>query len=147
MQRHHGIDARGLRRRLALELESERALTDPLTGLKNRRAFRDAALADLERARRAGQPFTIALLDLDDFKQVNDTLGHATGDEVLVAVSGVLRRRLRSLDIVARLGGDEFALVLPQTAAPEAATALRHLLEQVRGSMQERGWRRGRPPP
>ena len=123
-----------------LELESERALTDVLTGLKNRRAFHETAVAEMERARRHGRPFTLALLDLDGFKQINDTLGHEAGDAALVTVSGVLRRRSRVVDIVARLGGDEFALLLPETAAPEAATVVRDLLQQVASSMQARGW-------
>lgn len=127
-----------LKRRL--ELESERALTDPLTGLKNRRGFREAALAEIERTRRHGRPFTVAVLDLDDFKQLNDTLGHEAGDKALVTVSGLLRRRVRVVDVVARLGGDEFALLLPETAASAAATVFRDLLEQVPISMQERGW-------
>jgi diguanylate cyclase (GGDEF)-like protein len=123
-----------------LERESERALTDPLTGLKNRRAFQEAASAEIERARRHAHPFTVALLDLDGFKQVNDTLGHEKGDEALVIVSGVLRRRLRVVDVVARLGGDEFGLLLPETAALEADAVFRDLPQQVSSSMQERGW-------
>jgi diguanylate cyclase (GGDEF)-like protein len=94
----------------------------------------------IERARRHGRPFTVALLDLDGFKQVNDTLGHEAGDEALVTVSGVLHRRLRVVDVVARLGGDEFALLLPETAASAAATVFQDLLKQVPSSMQGRGW-------
>jgi diguanylate cyclase (GGDEF)-like protein len=127
-----------LKQRLAVE--SERALTDVLTGLKNRRGFQEAALAEIERARRHQQPFTLALLDLDDFKRVNDTLGHEAGDEVLVAVSDLLRERLRVVDVVCRVGGDEFALLLPETAASEAATAFRDLLVRVSSAMHERGW-------
>lgn len=120
--------------------ESQRALTDPLTGLENRRAFQAAASAEIERARRHAHPFTVALLDLDDFKQLNDALGHAAGDEALVSVADVLRRRLRVIDVAARLGGDEFALLLPETAAAEAATVFRDLQAQVSSRMGERGW-------
>lgn len=123
-----------------LVFESERALTDVLTGLKNRRGFQEAALAEIERARRNEQPFTLALVDLDDFKRVNDTLGHEAGDDVLVAVSDLLRERLRVVDVVCRVGGDEFALLLPETAASEAAAAFGDLLVQVSSAMQERGW-------
>lgn len=123
-----------------LVVESERALTDVLTGLKNRRGFQEAALAEIERVRRHRQPLTLALLDLDDFKHVNDTLGHEAGDEVLVAVSNLLRERLRITDVVCRLGGDEFALLLPETAASEAATAFRDLLVRVASTARERGW-------
>jgi diguanylate cyclase (GGDEF)-like protein len=122
-----------------LVLESERALTDVLTGLKNRRGFQEAAWAEIERSRRNEQPFTLALVDLDNFKQVNDTLGHEAGDEVLVAVSDLLRERLRVVDVVCRVGGDEFALLLPETAASEAATAFRDLLVRVSSTMHERG--------
>ena len=125
--------------KVRLALESERALTDPLTGLKNRRAFQEAAGAEIERARRHGRPLTVALLDLDGLKQVNDTLGHEAGDKALVGVGDVLRRRLRVVDVVARLGGDEFALLLPETAASEADTIFCDLLRQVASRMQERG--------
>ncbi len=126
-----------LKRRL--DFESEMALTDTLTGLKNRRAFQEAAVAEIERARRHGRPFTVALIDLDGFKHLNDTLGHEAGDKALVAVSGLLLGRLRGVDLVARLGGDEFGLLLPETAAEEAAAVFRDLLEQV-PSLRERGW-------
>jgi diguanylate cyclase (GGDEF)-like protein len=123
-----------------LQLESERALTDVLTGLKNRRAFQEGALAEIERARRHGRPLTVALRDLDGFKQLNDTLGHDAGDEALTTVGDVLLRRLRVLDVVGRLGGDEFALLLPETAAAEAVTVFRDLLAQIPSRLQERGW-------
>jgi diguanylate cyclase (GGDEF)-like protein len=127
-----------LKRRL--QSESERALTDVLTGLKNRRAFQEAASVEIERARRHERPFTVALLDLDGLKQVNDTQGHEAGDRALLTLSDVLRRRLRAVDIVCRLGGDEFALLLPETTASEADTVFRDLLSQVPSSMEQRGW-------
>jgi diguanylate cyclase (GGDEF)-like protein len=123
-----------------LVVESERAVTDVLTGLKNRRGFQEAATAEIERAGRHPHPFTMALLDLDDFKRVNDTLGHEAGDDVLVAVSDLLRERLRVTDVVCRLGGDEFALLLAETAASEAAAAFRDLLVRVSSKTRERGW-------
>jgi diguanylate cyclase (GGDEF)-like protein len=96
---------------------------DPLTGLLNRRRF-DEELADtISRVRRHGGRAAILLIDLDRFKLVNDTYGHKTGDEVLVAVAAELRARLRGTDIVARLGGDEFAAVLYEADA-EAAQAV-----------------------
>ncbi len=127
-----------LRRRLALE--SERALTDPLTGVANRRALLKALREELERVRRHRRPLTLALLDLDDFKRVNDTLGHAAGDEVLATVAHVLRRRLRGVDTVARVGGDEFALLLPETAAHESAALLEELLRLVPGALAPGGF-------
>lgn len=90
----------------------EQALTDPLTGLRNRRAL-DGALAA---ALTAGVPFGLMHLDLDGFKAVNDSLGHAAGDHVLEQVARILRRETRPGDTVARLGGDEFVILLPGMA-------------------------------
>jgi diguanylate cyclase len=87
----------------------EQSLTDPLTGLRNRRGL-DRMLARLTGA---GQPFGVIHVDLDHFKQINDTLGHAMGDEVLVSVGARLRNAVRDDDSVARIGGDEFLVVLP----------------------------------
>lgn len=112
--------------RLHRSLDGEHLLarTDPLTGVANSRSFHELAAAELERSRRYDRPFTIACLDLDHFKSVNDTLGHATGDRLLHDVGLVLRAGLRRVDIVARLGGDEFTLLLPETEAEAAAVAL-----------------------
>ena len=100
------------------------ARTDPLTGLPNTRAFHDAAEAEMARARRYGRPFTIAYLDIDGFKRVNDQLGHARGDEVLKDVAATLGRSLRMSDVAARLGGDEFAMLLPEAGEKAARGAL-----------------------
>lgn len=81
------------------------AVTDPLTGLLNREGFQLMAGREVAMARRTGEPFTIALIDLDDFKQVNDRRGHAEGDRVLATVTGVWQRRLRAYDVLARQGG------------------------------------------
>jgi len=99
-------------RKLAEEELRARAERDPLTGLLNRAAFQGELVHCQKRLAR--EPFSLLLLDLDHFKQVNDTLGHQAGDDALLAVAAALRRRLRSNDVVARLGGDEFA-VLAQT--------------------------------
>ncbi len=114
-----------------LELEAQRGLTDPLTGLKNRRGFTAAATVEFDRARRHGHPLTIAFIDLDDFKLVNDRMGHEAGDGVLVDVAKVFRRRLRGVDVAARLGGDEFALLLPETDADQATALLQSLFGHV----------------
>lgn len=89
--------------------------TDDLTNLSNRRAFTEAAAAELVRARRSGRPLAVALVDIDDFKRVNDTFGHSTGDRILCGLADVLREHFREIDLPARLGGDEFAVLLPDT--------------------------------
>jgi diguanylate cyclase (GGDEF)-like protein len=89
--------------------------TDDLTNLANRRAFTEAAAAELVRARRSGRPLAVALVDIDDFKRVNDTFGHSTGDRILCGLADVLREHFREIDLPARLGGDEFAVLLPET--------------------------------
>ena len=96
-----------------LQAEQE-ALTDPLTGLRNRRAC-DSFLS---RLCREGAPFALLHIDLDHFKQVNDTLGHAAGDKVLKQIATVLRAEMAAGDCIARVGGDEFVAILPGTAGP-----------------------------
>ena len=93
---------------------------DPLTGLKNRRRFEEDLRTELARSRREGGEGALLMLDLDNFKQVNDTLGHPMGDRVIADIAGVLRKRMRETDVVARLGGDEFAIVLPRCDPAEA---------------------------
>ncbi|MFQ5746944.1 MAG: GGDEF domain-containing protein [Gemmatimonadota bacterium] len=104
---------------------------DPLTGLMNRRAFEERLQDEYARARRYGRPISIAMIDIDYFKQFNDTYGHAAGDEALRAVARTIRGRLRKGDVFARYGGEEFVIVLPETPAPEAmstASLLRRTL-------------------
>jgi diguanylate cyclase (GGDEF)-like protein len=97
--------------------------TDDLTNLANRRAFTEAAAAELVRARRSGRPLAVALVDLDDFKRINDTFGHATGDRILCDVADVLREHFREVDLPCRLGGEEFAVLLPETELAGAREA------------------------
>jgi len=99
--------------------------TDGLTGLLNRRGFENHLALSLARARRYGEIGAIAYLDLDDFKGVNDSYGHAAGDEVLKAVARTLTGAVRQTDIVGRLGGDEFAVVLVSTVWQDAAKRAR----------------------
>jgi diguanylate cyclase (GGDEF)-like protein len=103
------------------------AATDPLTGLANRATFRASAEREIALALRGERPFTLALLDLDDFKTVNDTRGHAAGDALLAELTAAWRGRLRRGDLLARLGGDEFVLVMPRTARDDAVRVLDRL--------------------
>lgn len=127
---------------LRAALESQRALaeSDALTGLANSRSFLRAVEAEVERSMRYGRPLSLAYIDLDGFKAVNDRFGHAAGDDVLQAVGAQLRECTRRADLPARLGGDEFALLLPETdeqAAQDAAEKIRHSLTDA---MDLRGW-------
>ena len=116
------------------ETVQRQAITDELTGLSNRRQMDWAIEREFDRRRRFGTPIGLVLLDLDDFKAVNDTYGHPQGDEVLIAVAGVLREHTRDIDEPARWGGEEFAVVLPQTdarGAEELAERMRTAIEQL----------------
>jgi diguanylate cyclase (GGDEF)-like protein/PAS domain S-box-containing protein len=130
------ISLRDIGRRRALEAELQRqAFTDPLTGMPNRTLFRDR-LEQVMREQTAaggdGRPVTLLLLDLDDFKLVNDNLGHSAGDELLTTIAERLRAQVRPSDMLARLGGDEFAILLEDLAPDDAAALATRLLAVVR---------------
>jgi len=111
------------------------ARTDELTGLNNRRAFTELCGRALEQARRYARPLALVMLDIDHFKDVNDTYGHAAGDRVLQALAEAIRRTARDPDIAGRLGGEEFAVMLPETGGAEATTLaerLRHVVAALR---------------
>ncbi len=128
--------------RLRVSIVRERLLarTDPLTGAANGRTFYETAGAEAERARRGERPLTLAYFDLDNFKQLNDRLGHAAGDEALRCVVHTIQLHLRSADLLARLGGDEFALLLPETGTEGAAALLARLQEHLSRELRRKGW-------
>ncbi len=105
---------------------------DPLTGLANRRRFEEDLERELARLRAAGGQAALLFLDLDDFKAVNDSLGHRAGDEALASLADFLSSQARPLSVVARVGGDEFGVLLPDTTPPEAKAFARTLLERLR---------------
>jgi diguanylate cyclase (GGDEF)-like protein len=115
------------------ETVERQAVTDELTGLSNRRRFQEAMASEVERAKRFGQPLGLVLLDLDDFKSINDTYGHQQGDIVLREVARVLRETSREIDEPARYGGEELAVVLPGTDLEGAY----NLAERVRAGIEE----------
>jgi diguanylate cyclase (GGDEF)-like protein len=116
------------------------AREDPLTGVANRRAFFGALTSAVDLSMRREGAWTIAYIDVDDFKQINDRLGHNTGDDVLRAVAVTLRSATRRVDVVARLGGDEFAVLMPDTDPDQAETAVGKLQAILEGAMAEGGW-------
>ena len=125
-------------RRSALEEELRYlATTDPLTNLLNRRAFMATLADELTRSQRLRSRFTLLMLDIDHFKQINDTHGHPAGDAVLVHLSALLGEQLRSVDKLARMGGEEFAIMLADTPAEGAGTVIERLLDAIRNKAAE----------
>lgn len=126
--------------RNAMEREKEVARTDFLTGAVNSRFFFELVQMEIDRLQRYERPFTIAYIDLDNFKTVNDQFGHPAGDRVLRAVVGYAKKHLRKIDVIARLGGDEFALLLPETSQDAARGALTKLHGGLLEEMRQNNW-------
>jgi diguanylate cyclase (GGDEF)-like protein len=105
--------------------------TDHLTGVHNRRFLEEQLTIELKRARRFGQSLAVAMLDLDDFKALNDEMGHEYGDRVLRKIAGTIRQQLRSVDVLARYGGDEFVLLLPGTGATGALNTVEKIRSRI----------------
>jgi len=118
------------RRRLEEDLRAQ-ANTDPLTGINNRRYFLEQLQQEIQRARRYGNQLSMLLIDLDNFKQINDRFGHAAGDQVLQRAVALLAAGLRSPDILARFGGDEFAALLPETDLETARQVAQRLCDDA----------------
>ncbi len=110
---------------------SDRASRDSLTGLLNRHSLDERYAVERARSERDGTPISVLTADIDEFKALNDTLGHPTGDRLLRQVSAALRHWTRELDASARIGGDEFAVVMPGTAAPDAISVAQDLREAI----------------
>lgn len=116
------------------------ARRDPLTGAFNRRAFLDLLEYELVRIRRIALPLTLAYIDLDNFKAINDLLGHSVGDELLTYMTTLMRENLRAIDRVSRLGGDEFVILMPATDVCAAEIALTRLKGVIQERMIARHW-------
>ncbi len=107
------------------------AITDELTGLPNRRAFVEKAQKAIEFSQQSCNPLALVMIDLDHFKTINDTFGHAVGDDVLQEFSGILQDCARESDIVGRLGGEEFAICMPDTTQEKAAELTEHIRHSI----------------
>jgi diguanylate cyclase (GGDEF)-like protein len=107
--------------------EQEMARADSLTGLLNGRGFYEATRRELQRAQRFNEPISAAFIDVDNFKAVNDILGHQTGDLLLQKVATILQENIRAIDMVARLGGDEFFVFMPQTSSRNSLAAMKRI--------------------
>jgi diguanylate cyclase (GGDEF)-like protein len=123
--------------RRSFEREKASARVDSLTGIANRRSFEELAGLEIQRSSRYGRPLTLAYLDVDDFKAVNDRFGHVAGDGVLQLMAEVIRRNLRETDLAARLGGDEFVVLLPETGSDEARAVLDKLFTDLKARVGE----------
>jgi len=123
-----------------LDIERELSRTDSLTKIRNRRAFGELAEYIFASAERSNSPLTLAYLDLDDFKALNDEFGHATGDEALKLVANILQTHTRKTDVTARLGGDEFGLLLPETDLDAATLLIERVVEELGRAMKIREW-------
>jgi diguanylate cyclase (GGDEF)-like protein len=124
----------------ALEKQRALAFTDYLTGALNRRAFSDLLQMEIDRLQRYKHPFSVAYIDIDNFKHVNDKFGHGVGDLVLCTVADLARTQLRSTDICARLGGDEFALLFPETGQEAAQIITSKIQPCLLGEMKKNKW-------
>lgn len=113
---------------------------DHLTGAANRRYFTELAEQEMARANRYERSVSLGYIDLDNFKTVNDTMGHEVGDQVLTSVVSALNKDLRRLDLVARIGGDEFLILMPETDLEQARKVMERQLEQCCKLMADRSW-------
>lgn len=127
-----------LRMRQLIQMLAQRAQIDGLTGLWNRSFFNQRWSEEYARAARYGHPLSVAMTDVDHFKSINDTYGHAAGDVVLQGVAKVLLRECRQHDLVCRYGGEEFVIVMPETSALDAAS----VCERIRAALERERWPR-----
>lgn len=127
-----------LKMRQLIQILAQQAQIDGLTGLWNRSFFNQRWSEEYARAARYGNPLSVAMVDVDHFKSINDTFGHAAGDVVLQGVAKVLIRECRQHDLVCRFGGEEFVIVMPETSASDAAT----VCERIRAALEMERWPR-----
>ncbi|MBA2340937.1 MAG: GGDEF domain-containing protein [Pyrinomonadaceae bacterium] len=124
----------------AFEAEKQLARTDHLTRVANRRFFYELTEMELDRAHRYNHPLTVAYIDIDNFKTVNDRLGHDAGDQLLFTMAEAIKKSIRSVDRVARLGGDDFAILLPETGHEQSQVVVSKIKDMLARIAQERRW-------
>jgi diguanylate cyclase (GGDEF)-like protein len=124
----------------AYEKERSISRTDALTGAENSRSFFEDAEIEIERMRRRGVPLSAAYFDVDNFKTVNDTLGHSTGDKLLSIVVHTVKQELRTIDTIARMGGDEFVVMFPDTDQSGAEKAMSRIKQKLDAAMSVNRW-------
>jgi len=115
---------------------SELATTDPLTRIPNRRGIQNTLGYEISRSQRSGDPFSILLIDIDNFKQVNDSYGHAVGDAVLIQTAEIFHTTIRNQDFLGRWGGEEFLIVLPDTSIEQAKILASRLQKNLAIAME-----------
>ena len=131
------IESESERTRKMLEQERHKATHDPLTQLPNREAYNERIWQETERFKRYDRPLTLAVCDIDKFKNINDSYGHQAGDKVLLLVSRLLTSRLRQVDFIARYGGEEFVIILPETNDEQAL----EVLNKIRSTIAQASFR------
>ena len=134
------IDSEDLKEEIALRIKAEERLrlvasTDDLTNINNRRFFYELANAELERASRYNKPYSLMMLDIDQFKKVNDQYGHSAGDKTLIHFVKICQQQLRQSDIIGRVGGDEFSILLPETNEKSAKEIAERILVAISESL------------
>ena len=123
-----------------LKEKQEFITTDFLTGVANRRAFLESATIEINRASRFKRPFSVAFIDLDNFKTINDQFGHKTGNYLLCLLADTIKSNIRVYDKIARLGSNEYAVMLPETNQEVAAITIRRIHRTILNTMQENKW-------
>lgn len=126
--------------RLSLEREQMKANTDRLTGLLNKGAFRERVEDEMKRAQRYNHPLSLAFIDLDNFKQINDIHGHARGDKLLQNVSETITNAIRKTDFAGRIGGDEFTIFFPESDEEQVRKAIEKLVQELDIMTSQSGW-------
>jgi diguanylate cyclase (GGDEF)-like protein len=129
-----------LKLKTLLNHESNLARTDYLTGAANPRFFYEVTQTEIDRTKRYKRNLTICYFDADNFKKINDTLGHHVGSELLIKVVQVIKNNLRSTDLIGRLGGDEFAILLPETNQEQSRIVISKIRKKLQAEMDKENW-------